>query len=198
MEHPALDELRTVVSRHLQEGEFETLANAIVIVTAANHLPDEFGQSVDQSSLEDLERALRNVSHSLENLSGAARFDIESHLGWSVGSEDEHNHFKRYLAETRRLLDAVSKMRRANAKLRKPHGRSNWRAASVAYICGLLWSAADKGEPPKGVQSSAPGPYGNFLQEVFDTLGIETQPRAALDQLRRLDPGRDNAKSKNL
>ena len=77
-------------------------------------------------------------------------------------------------------MEAASSGHRARAD-------RNWKAVGVIHECRAIWHRRTGKAPPKSLNRATP--FGRFLADVLEAIGIEADPRAALNAWRRYDAG---------
>ena len=127
-----------------------------------------FGLSHDTISIEELLRAVRDVSRRIDNLSHATRrFKPKAHAAWIIREKIEGRNrdvFEEATVALSNLENWLDGVREHATFKRQATKKRNWRAASVVQACRILWAAAkweEDGRPlPQSYSVLARWPFG--------------------------------------
>ena len=131
------------------------------------------------ASLDKIERALDGMTDSIRELPEPLRLVL------LFGSEQQAVPKGTFAA-----LEAIrSGIEAARAEAENGTGRNilaigrtgRVRAGAVLWECRIVWKRQTGSRAPRTSNASYRGPFGEFTQEIFDTLGIGFSVRRALD-----------------
>lgn len=193
-----MEALAAVLSSRLPQGDTrDNEGDALMIATAAFSVTggyDAYAAEKETAKLEQLERSLRTVATVITSLHPDVRCALASGLPLDeVITLDDGGRKRAITRGAQFLLASLHDLPRqlapgiANAKRRAkaghPPGRTNWRAVSVIDECRALWKRRT-GYAPDSLNEASP--FGFFVKEVFAVLGLDSNPRAAMDAWRRV------------
>lgn len=165
-----------------ERGEAELLATWIL--TADQFLPMELGKFVDQGKFKELEPALKAICRVLPEISGQGRFQLKLHGDLLEVSSDRDDPLVEFLDHANRFLKAIEYTLKTKGDLGPPHGKTNWRAVAVFEACANIWKAKGGQRAPKlNDETQHSSPFGLFGKDIYDALGIGSEPRIAQDRL---------------
>jgi len=159
-----------------------------------------FGYQKKPDQMKEFTRHIRCALSLLENLPIEVRNSFFMALAFEFPASDhpDFSHDGRQSAElfVRKSLQKV--MRTAEGftayaeKCGLPVAKEyrNWSVVGVTQICRLAWAAEKGCEAPKAAHLDRPGPFGNFLMEVFEAVGLtgdDGAPTSAHSALRSLN-----------
>jgi len=215
-----LADVASAISNHLGDVFGSDLTFVASLVLYAENRPAlTFGFSMDSSLFEAILRQVRELAQSLDLISLEGKTFIPKTRTLQVIQQTMRpaplppNPIENAASALRELEAWIVEVRRHPEFKIQARKRKNWRAASVAGTCRMVWAVAKlnlrdeenrlsfsglsieavDSIAPSSEKHDAPGPFGRFLEDVNAALGImaeDGRPFAAASALRSLKQAR--------
>ena len=145
-----VEKLNEVIIKHLGTANFGNddtpMYWARLLIEADVNAPLYFGCSSDSVLLEQLRRTAKNALHEIEQLSEATkRFRPKAYAAWHIRNMlagKERDVFDEAHLAMSNLEQWILSIREHTTFKQQAKKSRNWRAASVAGTCRILWAAA--------------------------------------------------------
>jgi hypothetical protein len=188
--------LCAVIGRHLGSNTVDDFADAsgvVLIMTLYGGSFDAMNRRAEMEKLQRVRRAAQEFVKAWVSLHpDVLATIINSSVGFGAKRRDPDIPFDPAITAWRAFWDAVPELdgliehALSNAKAcidaAPEMGRRNIRAVNVVDELREIW-AKRKGAPaPTNITEA--GPFADFLIDAFDALGLEGNPRAAMDSWR--------------